>query len=375
MTRPITSTLKKICLTLIVTQVFSQAVLAQSTPQLNRKFAKKVTVEIKDEPIGKFLNQLAEENKVTIEIDTEALADDGYSVDETISLSLKNVSLFTVVKLAGESLEFTCLPKGNGLFITTHLAAQDALYERQYNLPWIQMLRVDSRSVAAALEQTTPGPWMTIDGEGGEFTAIGPAAYKISQDWENHQVIESILLQIESIVRGRGVTVGSPAERAFMKSLQKSVDQVEGESTITEYLDKLLASNEINFWLDRSELSNEGIASDVMLNFSAGKRPVFAHLMEALKPHGMVPYVEGEVVKITTSLAAEASTVTRVYDVRKQVRQVGSTVAVIDVLQKTAGTGPWFGVEMEGGEVGEVGPLIIIEHNRQAHQVIQEALK
>lgn len=375
MTRPIQFTLMKICLTLIVTQACSQVLLAQSAPQLNRKFAKRVTVEIKDEPIGKFLNDLAREHKVTIKIDSYKIAADGFSIDDTISLSLKNVSLLTVIKLASESLELTCLPEGSGLFVTTHPVAQDLLYERQYNVPWIRTLRVDASALTEAIYTTTSGPWLEIDQEGGEFTAVGPAAFRARQNWQNHQEMENLIFQFESIIRGKGEYRGSPAELEIMKLLQKNIEQSEGASTLSEYLNNLLAENGINFWIDNSELSNEGIASNVMIEFTPGKKSIFEHLSEALSPHGIVPYIDGEVVKITTTPAAKEELTIRVYDVRKQVRQVGTATAVQDVIEKTAGTGLWQNVDQDGGGIQEVGPLLAISQNRAGHRKLIELLK
>lgn len=369
------SVVSQFFLIVAVTLSFSQDLPAQAIPQVNRKFAKKVSVEIQDEPIGKFLNDLAQQHKVKIEIDKASLAEEGLSEKDQISLKLKDVSLFSVVDLASESSGLAVLPKGPGLVVTTQIAADEALYVKQYNLPWIRLMRIVPHDVVEAIEITTPGPWMTIDAEGGEFLAISFDALRVSQNWENHQIMENVFSQISDIVSGKGVTHESPSELAILKTLQKSVEPAESEPTINELLDQLLTQNGINYWIDHAELSNKGISLDSKVTLTGRKKMIIEHLRVALKPHDIVPFVENEVVKLTTTEAAAVETTTRVYDVRKQVRQTGSTSEVINVLQMMERTAPWVVIEQIGGEASSIGPLLLIEHHREAHQVIREALK
>lgn len=359
----------------LLMQGVSQILVAQSTPQVNKKFAKKVSVEVSDVRIGEFLLGLAEDHKVSIEVDNYGIAADGFSIDNPISLRLNDVTLLTVIKLASETVGLTCSPKGAGVFVSTPISAREVLDEKQYNLPWIHNMRVDARSLAAAIETTTPGPWMTIDAEGGEFTAIAHAAFKISQNWENHREIANILFQIASIVRGKGQQQISPFEIATLKSLTKSVEVPSLTEPLDEFLQRLLVKNGINLWIDRMELNNEGIKLDVPTQSSPTKQPISSHLAEALQPHQLIAYVDGEVVKISTIEADNETMVTRVYDVRQQVRQLGSTAAVADALMKTPGTEDWFAIAATGGEIEEIGPLLVIRHHRKAHDVIRKSLQ
>lgn len=345
------------------------------TPQLSKKFAKKVTVEVSDVPIGSFLEGLAEEHKVSIQIDKEALAEDGLSVDDQISLSLKNVTLLTVVKLASESVGFAYLPSSNGIAITTIPKAAEILYVKQYSVPWILKLRDDITSVEEAIYTTTSGPWEVIDQEGGEFAAMSPSTFRVRQNWQNHQEIENLLFQFDSIIRGRGMFQGTPAELNMLKSLQKPTEVESTTSTLDESLKLILGQNEINYWIDRLELANEGLDLKEEVTLSGGKKSIAEHLQEAVTSHGLAMFIDGEVVRVTSSFAAEESMVIRVYDVRAQVRQVRSASGVQDVIQRTVGTGKWQEIDQDGGGIHAVGPLLAITQHRDGHKKIVELLK
>ncbi len=355
---------------------------AQSTLNVNRKFAKKVTVNVTDEGIEEFLNQVSREHKVSIELDKTTLTEEGFSPDDTFSLSLKEVSLFTVVSLASHSVGLTCYPKGNGLIVTTAPAMMRDFFEKRYNYPFLRVVNFDPDSIPDTLQHTTTGLWeeiMIVSPESGlrvgRHAQSGPFSIHVLQSWEVHKQIGQVFIELESIVRGKGQYIGTPPEQAIMKALQKRTEQAADETPLDDYLNNLADETSVNFWIDQEALSDEGIDSNVAITLTSGERTIFEHLTEALNAHSLVPYTEGEVVKITTALAEKELMLTKVYDVRKQVRQLGSVDAVRDVIQKTAGTGKWMDINQEGGDMSAIGPLLVIMQPRSGHHKIADILK
>lgn len=360
---------------ILLSQLLVGASQAQSTPQLNKKFAKKVTVDVKSEGIGVFCEKLSQEHKVLIQIDVAGLADDGISLDDSISLSLKRVSLYTVLQLAADSLGLTCVPQGSGLQLTTYPVMEERLYEQQYTFPGVAQLNFDSRNFADVMQLTTTGPWAEIEQVGGEFTAFAPTAFKVMQNWRTHQEIGYVMAELQSIISGRGQLPRPLSEQLLAKSIAKSLELAPEELPLHEFLDKLLGAHALNYWIDLTELSNEGIQANGQISIAGGKRSIYEHLSGTLESLDLVPLIDGEVIKITTKIKAAELLIVRVYDVRKQVRQVGTPEGVAEIVMQTAGTGPWQKIDQAGGDVAEVGPLLVIRQTRKSHQKIADLLK
>ncbi len=352
-----------------------QSASAQSTANLNRKFATKVTVEVESEPISDFFKRMSKEHKVVIDVDKEAPTKKGFSLDDPISLSLKEVSLFTALKLAAESLDFVCIPQGKKVHVTTYTAMREKLYEQQYSFPWLRPLNIDPRNLAEKIEYTTAGPWFQLDAEGGDFSTFAQTAFKVTQNWENHQQISQILAGLQSIISGRGQLKRNPNEVRIEKALQTLVEIEAGEQPLETVLSQLLTENEINSWVDTSELRKERIKLSDSVKIMGGKKRIVEHLAELLSPLKLAAFIDGEVVKISTQYVFEESMVVRVYDVRKQIVKVGTAEAVADILIKNEDTGIWFPVDQVGGNYGDVGPLLVILHTNRAHKIISGMLK
>ena len=65
----------------------------------------------------------------------------------------------------------------------------------------------------------------------------------------------------------------------------------------------------------------------------------------------------------------------KVYDIRKQVQQLGSADAVGGQLEQAQIEAEWISIDGTGGAWGSVGPLLVIRQTRQVHAAIQNLLK
>ena len=366
------TTLPRLLLSLFYLLLVASTSFAQLPEGLNRKFLRKVSVTASEEPIVEFLQRISKEYSVEIDINSEALEE--AAEDEAVTLSLSNISLWTVIKVACDTVGISCLPGKTNVHVTTFSVMNETLFERTYSFPRLAPLNVAPASFAQAIEQTTIGPWQEIDGAGGQFTALAPNAFKVSQNWLAHQDIAFIIKQLESIVTGKRSATNATAARVA-KLLKSSVELEAKDYSLDEFLTAVLGPQKINYWIDRIEIGFEQKIDEIKITVTTPRQSLSQHLQTGLEAAGLKVIQEDEVLKISSKEFYDTDTMIRAYDVRKQVAQVGSADAVINVLTQQQTTGPWVDTDGEGGMAASVGPILIIQHSRAGHQAIAEILK
>jgi hypothetical protein len=242
-----------------------------------------------------------------------------------------------------------------------------------YPLASLGRLTADSVQMAYVLQSCTDGLWKEIDGAGGEILGINARAVRIRQTRHTHYDIAEFLQTLAATAQGRklrGTTIDKTNERV-VKSCARVIAPTETTMPLAEALELLLAKNRIPYWLDLYELEDAGIDPKVDVKIESTKQPVGLHLAQVLDSLELAAIVKHEVMFVTTKVIAEESRISVAYNVSRHLSATVTTNDVYDRLSETAGTGPW----EEIGGVGEpLGPLLVIRHNRRAHQQIARIL-
>jgi hypothetical protein len=132
------------------------------------------------------------------------------------------------------------------------------------------------------------------------------------------------------------------AERQILDVLEQPVDVDFQELALEECIEKLQEQAQIDFWLDRQKLTDEGVALDQPITLKLKGRRLESILNLVLRPVQLEYLIDDDVVKITTASSASEILFTRTYPVG-------------DILleAKYGALGPWGA--MGGGRGGGMG--------------------
>ncbi|TWU32977.1 FecR family protein [Novipirellula artificiosorum] len=131
--------------------------------QIRQTLAANASLVAVEMPLEEMAAWLSREHNVPIVLDRRALEEIGLTPDVPVNLSLRNVSLRSLLKLALRELDLTYVVKNEVLMITTQEAAENNLILRTYVFP--AGLADKGDKVVDVLKKTvTPDTWDTLGG-------------------------------------------------------------------------------------------------------------------------------------------------------------------------------------------------------------------
>ena len=347
---------------------------AQLSPALAKKLTARVTINVDSQPLSELLTRFSESHQLAFTFDETALAAEGLHPDDPVSLNLDKVKLGQVVELAAASLNLCIIPEADSLLVTTTEGRQDRLLELPYACPWAAGSRVPMQKVVDAIEQTTTGPWVNIDGIGGEFTAVTAGGFKVFQNWAAHQEIADLLQKLQLAISGR-----PPAGDRFAAQIQARLNRktdIEAESLpLADLLEQTLEPSQINYWIDRAALKDEGLPLNQEVTPDKNTKSLGELLQRTLTPLDLTAYLDREVMIITTRIAAEDQMLSEVYNISRQARETESPFAVADIIMQTPGTGSWVDLDGGAGQCVALGNFLIVRQHRFGQEKIRKMLQ
>ncbi|TWT78589.1 M56 family metallopeptidase [Neorhodopirellula pilleata] len=130
---------------------------------LRKGMSQKVTIEAMDEPLANVLASLKQDFGVPLFVDSQSLEELGMTPDIPVTISLKNVSLRSALRLMLRPFDLTYMIKDEVIQITTSEAAEYSLTLRAYALPAV--LKDKMEKVASALTASvSPDIWEELGG-------------------------------------------------------------------------------------------------------------------------------------------------------------------------------------------------------------------
>uniref|UniRef100_A0A7C2PHW7 Secretin/TonB short N-terminal domain-containing protein n=1 Tax=Schlesneria paludicola TaxID=360056 RepID=A0A7C2PHW7_9PLAN len=140
----------------------------------------------------------------------------------------------------------------------------------------------------------------------------------------------------------RPVYFPTPAanEIRIRDSLSEPTQPAFADTPLADAVDFLRDYHQINIWIDRTALQDEGVDPSLPINLELSGITLRSALRLMLEPYGLTAVVEDEVLKVTTRTAAQQKVVTRVYPVGDLVGSYEDLAAIQQAIQTTTG-GRW----------------------------------
>lgn len=135
----------------------------EAEERIQHKLGKETSMTAVSLPLVEFFHQLSSMHEIPIVVDRRALEEIGLSAEEPVTISLNNVSLRSLLRLALREFDLTYMIKDEVLQITTIESAEQNLIVRAYTIPGIFVPKADD--LVKALQTTViPEAWDLIGG-------------------------------------------------------------------------------------------------------------------------------------------------------------------------------------------------------------------
>jgi hypothetical protein len=348
----------------------------EAQPAADKRLLQKTSVQAEAKPVLDVLRQLAEKHKLTVEL-ASAVGDGDFGT-EPFTLAVEGITLGSALNLACEAADLSYTIDKGRLLITTSEDHDKYLVPRDYALGPLGQLAADPQVLANSLPMVSGGNWKDIDGSGGEFVALTPRSLTIRQTPRAHAELEDLFAQLAAAATGRAtpLTPSDRAEQTLLRKLQASSSALAGEALLAEVLDGLLKKNGIPYWVDVYALRDEGIDwSKLQVAVADKKQPTAARLDAMLAEKQLAWRVGNEVVQITTRVKSDEQRFAKVYDVRRLLTPNRSIRELRQQLISNKDLGEWEEINGTGGNVVELGTLLVVYHNAATHAKVAVLLK
>ncbi|MDB5347905.1 MAG: outer rane porin HofQ [Schlesneria sp.] len=158
-----------------------------------KALAEPIAMDHEHLPLDKILQAIAKSVGVRILLDLPAFADEDIAANQQVSIHYKSIALNVVLKHLLEPLRLTYLVHEGTLIVTTQAKAAEELEVLIYNSADISG---NAKELVPIIEKSTPGTWMSIDGDGGTVTPLGASLLVIRQTQRCHVEISSLLNEL-----------------------------------------------------------------------------------------------------------------------------------------------------------------------------------
>lgn len=160
-------------------------------------------VNFTEAPLSDLISFLSEVSGLRIRIDEAAIKEEGWELDSPISITLKNQSVRTILRLALKPLDLQAIVHEGCLKITSSSRAFETLNTVVYDVRDLDDNAGQLEQLEAAIEATNDGPWMVRDGDGGVLLLPGGGRMVVRQTDEGHREIRQLL-----VAQRRAATLG-----------------------------------------------------------------------------------------------------------------------------------------------------------------------
>ncbi len=181
-----------------------------------------VSIEVKEQPLAKVINDLSQKANVQIVFDEKALTESAVATDTPITKSTKDLPLRDTLDLVLRPVQLTHIIRDEVLMITSQTEAENRLVTRLYPVQdLVPQLATASggkpstdgfdRLLDLIHATVAPQTWDTVGGPGSAQPFEPIMLLVVSQTDEVHQVVEHLLAQVRRVV---AQTAGKANEQA-----------------------------------------------------------------------------------------------------------------------------------------------------------------
>jgi len=173
---------------------------SDATRRIRATLDDETTQTFVDIPLHDAVRTLSESHNIPIVIDRRALEEIGLSHDVPVSLSLRNVSLRSFLRLMLRELDLTYMVKDEVMQITTIEAAEQNLFVEMYRFPK-ELTEKSDKVISALTAAIVPGAWESL---GGPCTVSSiENVLVVSATSDIHDQVEDFLQKLEQALDTR----------------------------------------------------------------------------------------------------------------------------------------------------------------------------
>jgi type II secretory pathway component GspD/PulD (secretin) len=170
--------------------------------QIRNELANQTTISFIEVPLSSAACQLSETHEIPILIDSRALEEIGLSSDETVNLSVKNISLRSALRLLLNGMQLTYMIRDEVLVITTAESAEQNLSLRVFPLS-PTFVGSEEEIVRAVQATVVPDIWQSLG---------GPASIVRVKNTLVVSATEQVLEEVDSLLESLAAAVKETAD-------------------------------------------------------------------------------------------------------------------------------------------------------------------
>ncbi len=177
--------------------------------------ARPVSVDVAETPLSEALQMLTNQSRVRMRVDAAELQGEGISADVPVTLTVKDVSLQSALRLLLDPLGCEAIVDRGSLLITTGIAAEERLFLLAHVVRDLTGARLHLTALAKVAQESGGGPWLDTDGVGGTIYQPLPGVLVVLGTLSNQERIAATFEELRLAHKAGGGAEGKrPAARA-----------------------------------------------------------------------------------------------------------------------------------------------------------------
>lgn len=177
-----------------------RSVFLQSLSHLNsdlaarRALAQRVNLDFKATPLENVAKHLSQNMRVPIVLDATALTEEGVAVTHPITFQKKGLTLYSAFRLILDPMGLEAIVSDGQIVITTTIAAEEKLWTAAYDVrDLLNSGAIRRKFFARLLWLDTSGPWVEVDGTGGQVHEPLPGMVIVRQTQKVQKEVIALL--------------------------------------------------------------------------------------------------------------------------------------------------------------------------------------
>lgn len=304
---------------------------AEETAQreaVERALDKNVEIAFDNTPLAEVAKRLSEISGLKVELDRRGLKESGFDLDSKVSLSLKQITLRSVLKILVRRIDLSYVVQDGGILITDSSKASTILRTAIFPVAdLIDGMDSSGRRIAKyepVIELLTslaaPSAWEAYSGPAPVKAYDG--SLTLSQPPEVLAEVESLLraLRVAREYQSKGdftpLSVHPDNENTLRirKALESNVNLDCRATPLTKLAEIVAIESGVNVLLDERALVDSGIEFDAQVDGVTSNMPLRSALRELLRNLDLAYDVRDEVLFLTTREMANYTTLsTQIY--------------------------------------------------------------
>ncbi len=329
--------------------------------------AQPVTHEFKKTSLRDLVKWLQQEQKLTVVVDSQALAAERIPISQPVSDHLNNEPLYLLLdRLSAYGLAWYVADEN--LYLTTVEGAREHYVTMQYNIGDLLDAGFNDNLVIASIEQSTPGPWDADEPGTGTLVLLGDVLFVRQTDAMQREVSSLLTALLKHGRRTR--LLDCPQNDALREKLDQRISVNFEETSLEEVVAQFAALTQADIRLDRSLLV-AGL-TDLPITLMANEQKLRSLIQQLATGTELAPVVRDGILWIASKESANELYHTAVFDVRDLCQNEDESMALMDaILSQTAG--PWDADQPGTGvlEFPVPGTMVIRQTEEQLNAVLE----